>query len=424
MAQTTHTSVKQAALSAREAARELACKSAVERNEFLCALADELVNSAHEISSANQRDIDQARHDNVKSNLIDRLLLDEARIAECADALRELAHQVDPLGEVVDGRTLPSGIQMIQVRVPLGVCAMIYEARPNVTIDAFGIGIKTGNAMLLRGGSLAVYTNKKLGEVFETALRNHYFPEASVCIIDASTRETSRELMELHGLIDVLIPRGGAGLIKTVVENSKVPVIETGTGNCHIYIHKTADLEKARAVTLNAKTQRTSVCNAAESLLVDESIAREALSVVAPSLALAGVELVADEKSSSILKDIGIPCSRATEEDFATEYLDLKMSVKIVANIEEAVDHINTYGTHHSDAIMTETLDAADYFTNRVDSAVVYVNASTRFTDGGMFGLGAEIGISTQKLHARGPMGLTALTTTKYILQGEGQVRQ
>lgn len=423
MAQITHTPVMQAALNARVASTELACKSAAERDALLASLAKELVERAPEISQSNRKDIDEARQNGVKENLIDRLLLDESRISQCADALIELANQADPLGEVVDGRVIPSGIQMAQVRVPLGVCAMIYEARPNVTIDAAGIGIKTGNAMLLRGGSLAVHTNEKLGEVFSATLIAHQFPEHSIQIIDATTRETSRELMELHGFIDVLIPRGGAGLIKAVVENSKVPVIETGTGNCHIYIHQDADLKKACAVTLNAKTQRTSVCNSAESLVIDKSCAEKALELIAPALVQAGVELMADEQSSEILTSLDIAHSAATQQDFATEYLDLKMSIKIVDNLSEAVEHINTYGTHHSDAIMTETISAARYFTQRVDSAVVYVNASTRFTDGGMFGLGAEIGISTQKLHARGPMGLTALTTTKFILLGEGQVR-
>lgn len=423
MADNIKTTVEQAARDAREASRVLGCRSAASRNDVLIALADELVAHTPEILQANERDIVDARARDTKENLIDRLLLTEERIDSCSQALRELAAQRDPLGEVVSGRTIPSGVKMIQVRVPLGVCAMIYEARPNVTIDAAGIGIKTGNAMLLRGGALAVHTNEVLGTLIQNCLEAHGFPASCVTIIDASTRETSRELMELHGLIDVLIPRGGAGLIKTVVENSRVPVIETGTGNCHIYINEYADLKKACAVTLNAKTQRTSVCNAAESLLVDRAVAREALSSVAPALVDAHVELVADGESAEILSELALPSTPATETDFAAEYLELKMSVKVVESIEEAVAHINTYGTHHSDAIMTENLAAAQYFTARVDSAVVYVNASTRFTDGGMFGLGAEIGISTQKLHARGPMGLDALTTTKYIMTGDGQVR-
>ena len=389
----------------------------------LTILAEELLAQAPSIVEANKKDIADARSNSVKENLIDRLLLDESRLAQCAQALRELVAQKDPLGEIVDGRTLESGIDMVAVRVPLGVCAMIYEARPNVTIDAAGIGLKTGNALLLRGGSLAAQTNHELGRVIKEALTKAEMPRDCVEIIDASTRATSQELMMLHEAIDVLIPRGGAGLIKTVVENSRVPVIETGTGNCHIYIHEQADLDKAAAVTINAKTQRTSVCNAAESLLIDESIARTALAAVAPQLIAAGVELRCDSCAAEHMEALGLPFTPATPEDFGQEYLGLIMSVKIVPSLETAIEHINTFGTHHSDAIMTQNVDAAHMFTQRVDSAVVYVNASTRFTDGGMFGLGAEIGISTQKLHARGPMGLSALTTTKYILQGSGQVR-
>lgn len=418
-----HLSVEGAARRARSASRELAVKSAEERNAALLRIAEALEAHSDQIADANAVDIKLARENNTKENLIDRLLLNDERITACSDALRDLAAQPDPLGEIVAGRTLPSGIEMMQVRVPLGVCGMIYEARPNVTIDATGIGIKTGNAMLLRGGSLAVNTNEALGGVIKEALRSIDFHESCIEIIDASTRETSHEMMQLHGLIDVLIPRGGAGLIKSVVENSKVPVIETGTGNCHIYIEASADLEMARRITVNAKTQRTSVCNAAESLLVDEEIAHDALKEVASALVKEGVELRADSASGHILSELGIPFVEAHEEDFATEYLDLTMSVKVVRDVREAVVHINTFGTHHSDAIVTSQLDAAHYFTRHVDSAAVYVNASTRFTDGAMFGLGAEIGISTQKLHARGPMGLAAMTTTKYILEGTGQIR-
>ena len=418
-----HSSVEAAARRARSASRELAVKSAEERNGALLRIAEELETHSREIAKANTLDIDRARENGTKENLIDRLLLDSERITACANALRELAVQPDPLGEIVAGRTLPSGIEMVQVRVPLGVCGMIYEARPNVTIDACGIGIKTGNAMLLRGGSFAVSTNEKLGEVIKAALTSIEFHESCIEIIDASTRETSTRMMQLHGLIDVLIPRGGAGLIKSVVENSKVPVIETGTGNCHIYIERSANLEMARRIVVNAKTQRTSVCNAAESLLVDEEVAHDALKEVAPALLENGVELRADSIAAGIFRELDIPFVVATEEDFATEYLDLVMSVKVVRDVREAVVHINTFGTHHSDAIVTDHLDAAHYFTQHVDSAAVYVNASTRFTDGAMFGLGAEIGISTQKLHARGPMGLTAMTTTKYILKGSGQIR-
>lgn len=423
MAQDTHILVRTAAQHARNAATVLGTKSSSERNTMLINLGKALLSHADEIISANQKDIAQAQADGVRSNLIDRLLLDEKRLQGCVDALGELAAQSDPLGEVVAGKTLESGIEMVQVRVPLGVCAMIYEARPNVTIDAAGIGIKTGNAMLLRGGALANNTNEALGRVMRQALKENGFPEDALAIIDASTRETSTELMNLVGLVDVLIPRGGAGLIAAVVNNSKVPVIETGSGNCHVYIHKDADLAMATNVTHNAKTHRTSVCNAAESLLIDRAILREALDTVARNLAEASVELHADEESGAILSELGIPYVAATDDDFAEEYLDMKMSIKVVEDVNEAIKHINAYGTHHSDAIVTDNIEASHLFTSRVDSAAVYVNASTRFTDGGMFGLGAEIGISTQKLHARGPMGLAAMTSTKFILRGQGQVR-
>lgn len=423
MAQDTHTIVRTAAEQARTAASVLGTKSSSERNTMLIKLGEALLKSADEIISANQKDIAQAQADGVRSNLIDRLLLDENRLQGCVDALGELAAQSDPLGEVVAGKTLESGIEMVQVRVPLGVCAMIYEARPNVTIDAAGIGIKTGNAMLLRGGALANNTNEALGRVMRQSLKDNGFPEDALAIIDASTRETSTELMNLVGLVDVLIPRGGAGLIAAVVNNSKVPVIETGSGNCHVYVHKDADLAMATNVTHNAKTHRTSVCNSAESLLIDRAILREALDTVARDLADSGVELHADEESGAVLSELGIAYIPATEDDFAEEYLDMKMSVKVVTDVDEAIAHISTYGTHHSDAIITDNIEASHLFTSRVDSAAVYVNASTRFTDGGMFGLGAEIGISTQKLHARGPMGLAAMTSTKFILRGQGQVR-
>lgn len=423
MAQDTHILVRTAAQHARNAATVLGTKSSSERNTMLINLGKALLSHADEIISANQKDIAQAQADGVRSNLIDRLLLDEKRLQGCVDALGELATQSDPLGEVVAGKTLESGIEMVQVRVPLGVCAMIYEARPNVTIDAAGIGIKTGNAMLLRGGALANNTNEALGRVMRQALKENGFPEEALAIIDASTRETSTELMNLVGLVDVLIPRGGAGLIAAVVNNSKVPVIETGSGNCHVYIHKDADLAMATNVTHNAKTHRTSVCNAAESLLIDRAILREALDTVARNLAEASVELHADEESGAILSELGIPYVAAADDDFAEEYLDMKMSIKVVEDVNEAIKHINAYGTHHSDAIVTDNIEASHLFTSRVDSAAVYVNASTRFTDGGMFGLGAEIGISTQKLHARGPMGLAAMTSTKFILRGQGQVR-
>ncbi|MCL2746328.1 MAG: glutamate-5-semialdehyde dehydrogenase, partial [Coriobacteriia bacterium] len=311
-------------------------------------------------------------------------------------------------------------------RVPLGVVGMIYEARPNVTIDAASIAIKTGNSILLRGGKIAQQTNDVLVEVLRRALLKTGLPEEALQNLDARSRDSADELMKLHGLVDVLIPRGGAGLIKSVVENSKVPVIETGTGNCHAYLHKAAEPEMALSIVMNAKTQRPSVCNAIESLLVDRSVADILLPAILAALADAGVTLVCDEEAKTIASAQNIPEGMlldASEEDWGTEYLDMTISVKVVSGIDEAIAHINAYGSSHSEAIITDDYAAAQKFTTGVDAAAVYVNASTRFCDGGLFGLGAEIGISTQKLHARGPMGAKALTSTKYILEGNGQVR-
>lgn len=415
--------VAESAKRAKSVASDLSWASSELRNSALLAMADALVAQSVHIASANQRDIDEARAHNVAENLIDRLLFNESRILESAAGLRELCSQRDPLGEIIEGRTIPGGIYMKKVRVPLGVVGMIYEARPNVTVDAAGIGIKTGNAMLLRGGSLAKHSNEAILGVLREALESVGLPADALIAIDATDRSTATEMMGLTGLIDVLIPRGGAGLIASVVENSKVPVIETGTGNCHIYVHKAAEIPMAVEIIHNAKTQRTSVCNAAESLLVDRAVARAALAEIAPMLIESGVLCHCDQESLEIFTELGLKSVLATEEDFATEYLALEISIKITDSLDEAISHINTYGTHHSDAIVTQDIEAANRFCDRVDSSTVYVNASTRFTDGAMFGLGAEIGISTQKLHARGPMGLDALTSTKFVLVGNGQVR-
>jgi len=423
METTEYRSAREAAEAAKSIAITLGCTSAELRNGALLTMADALEAHASAILSANEIDISSARRTDTRENLIDRLTLDEQRIKECACGLRALAAQPDPLGELVDGRTIPSGIEMKQVRVPLGVVGMIYEARPNVTVDAAGIGVKTGNAMLLRGGSLAKHSNDAIVSVLRSALSAAGLPLDSVQTLDASDRASADELMSLSGLVDVLIPRGGAGLISSVVAHSKVPVIETGTGNCHIYVHSDASLDMAAAIVVNAKCQRNSVCNAAESLLVDREVAHAALETIAPALVAHGVTCICDTESHDILSELGIACETAEEQDFYTEYLDTKISIKVVLGVDEAVAHINTYGTHHSDAIVTADIDVASVFTHGVDSACVYVNASTRFTDGAMFGLGAELGISTQKLHARGPFGLVALTSTKYILQGNGQVR-
>jgi glutamate-5-semialdehyde dehydrogenase len=323
---------------------------------------------------------------------------------------------------VVKGHTLPNGIELTQVRVPLGVVAMIYEARPNVTADAAGLCIKTGNAVILRGGSLAVNSNLTMTRVLAESAEASGLPANAIQAIESTEHAAAEELMSLHGLVDVLIPRGGAGLIKSCVENSKVPVIETGTGNCHIYIHESADLDMARRIVVNAKCQRPSVCNAAESLLVDEAVHRDVLPELLTELRTRGVVLYADDKTRAL--GVADDIAAATEEDWGTEYHDLRMSVKVVTGLDEAIVHINTYGTKHSEAIVTADYAAARRFLHEVDAAAVYVNASTRFTDGEVFGLGAEIGISTQKLHARGPMGLEALTSTKHLLMGSGQIRE
>jgi len=412
---------------ARDAAQELGSADLATRNKALYVMADALLEREEDILAANQADIDSARANETRENLIDRLMLNHDRLVSISDALRELADLPDVLGEVIEQRAIAGGIQMQEVRVPLGVVGMIYEARPNVTCDAAGIGVKTGNAMLLRGGSLAQQSNKVLTEVLQDALETVGLPRESVQAIDASDRSTATEMMGMRGLIDLLIPRGGAGLIASVVENSKVPVIETGTGNCHIYIEKTANLDMAHTIVLNAKCQRPSVCNAAESLAIDRDIAEEVLRSLVPALIDEGVSLAIDPDYVEFAKEHAPDESmirEATEDDYATEYLDLEISVKVVDGAKDAVAHINEFGSKHSEAIVTTDDAAAEYFIQHVDAAAVYVNASTRFTDGGLFGLGAEIGISTQKMHARGPFALKALTSTKFICRGAGQIRE
>jgi len=406
---------------AQVAATALSITSAAQRNRALLVMAHALISQQDEILSANRVDVDAARAKGTAEGLIDRLELNPARLKSMSEALRALSILPDPLGEVVDGSTLPNGIEMRQIRVPLGVVGMIYEARPNVTADAAGLCLKTGNAVILRGGSMAQHGNLTLTRVLAEAATGAGMPEAAIQSIESTDHAAAQELMSLHGLVDVLIPRGGAGLIRSVVENSKVPVIETGTGNCHVYIHETAEADMARRIVVNAKCQRPSVCNAAESLLVDEAVYRDILPPILKDLENAGVTLYADEKTRSLGAVMRIEA--ATEADWGTEYHDLKMSVKVVAGLSEAINHINTYGTKHSEAIVTSDYAVARRFLQEVDAAAVYVNASTRFTDGGEFGLGAEIGISTQKLHARGPMGLVALTSTKFMLMGDGQIR-
>lgn len=407
---------------ARQAAIALASTSTDQRNRALLVMAHALVAKQDEIIAANEADMTAARAAGTAPALLDRLELNPVRIKAISEALRSLSVLPDPIGEVVSGSRLANGIALTQVRVPLGVVAIIYEARPNVTADAAGLCVKTGNAVILRGGSLAVNSNLAITRVLANAAVGAGLPEGCIQSVSSTDREAASELMGLHGMIDVLIPRGGAGLIKSVVENAKVPVIETGVGNCHVYVHESADARMAQRIVLNAKTHRPGVCNAAETLLIDEAIYERVLPPILRALEDAGVTVHADEKTRALGAIMRV--QPATEEDWSTEYLDLRIACKVVPGLNAAIDHINTYGTKHSEAIVTEDYTAATRFLNEVDAAAVYVNASTRFTDGGEFGLGAEIGISTQKLHARGPMGLAALTTTKYIAMGSGQIRE
>lgn len=418
------TKIRQLAARAREASAILAHEPTSRRDGALRAMAAQLRADAPSILEANAADVSDARDGNTPDPLVDRLLLDESRIEGMASALEDLAGQRDPIGEVIAHRTLDSGVDMEQVRVPLGVVAMIYEARPNVTADAAGLCIKTANACILRGGSLALRSGAAIADTLRRAIASVGLPVDAIIYIDDPTHEATDELMKMRDLVDVLIPRGSAKLISCCVENSSIPVIETGTGNCHIYLHAAADASKALDIVLNAKTQRPGVCNAAESLLVDEKVADALLIPILAALSEKGVILHCDERSLALALSAGIPSAiPGTDEDWGREYLDLEMSVKYVDGVEEAVRHINLYGTRHSEAIVSEDPSACEYFLEHVDASTVYSNASTRFTDGGEFGLGAEIGISTQKLHARGPMGLDALTSTKFVCRGDGQVR-
>ena len=404
---------------ARQAAAHLASLSRCKKDEILLAMANALVARTALILEANARDVEQAGKRGLSSAPIDRLLLSEERIAEMAEGLRAIAGLRDPIGEVIGGWRLANGLEITKVRVPLGVVGIIYESRPNVTVDAAGLCLKAGNATLLRGGSDAINSNIALVRVLEEAGRAHGLPEGAIEIIETADREAAAELMRLSDYLDVLIPRGGGELIRRVKRESTVPVIETGEGNCHVYVDASADLDQAERILVNAKCQRPGVCNAAETVLVHQGIAPRFLPRMGQTLADQGVELRACERSRQYL-----PAAKpATEEDWRTEYLDLILAVRVVDNLEEAIAHINRYGTRHSEAIVTQDLGSARRFTREVDAATVYVNASTRFTDGGQFGMGGEIGISTQKLHARGPMGLEELTSYKYVVVGEGQVR-
>ena len=406
---------------AKIAASTLALAGTDQKNDALRKIADALTEKCSDILDANQRDINHGVQIGLAKNLIDRLTLDRKRVLAMAEGVRQIAALPDPVGQVEKGFTRPNGLKIEVVRVPLGVIGVIYEARPNVTVDAAALCLKTGNAVILRGGSDASASSICLTEIMREALDKAGLDKNAVQYVEDPSRETAAAMMKLNYL-DVLIPRGGAGLIRTVKENATVPVIETGVGNCHIYVDRGADTQKALAILLNAKTQRTSVCNAAESLLVHADIAEAFLPKAADLLISSGVELFADPKALAIVGRY--KASPASEDDFYKEYLSLKMSVKVVESLDEAIAHINKYGTHHSDAIVTEDYAASEAFLSRVDSAAVYVNASTRFTDGFEFGFGGEIGISTQKLHARGPMGPDALTTYKYCIRGSGQVRE
>ncbi|MGG3684686.1 glutamate-5-semialdehyde dehydrogenase [Aeribacillus sp. FSL K6-3256] len=405
---------------AKEAAAKLVAKTTEEKNNALSIIAEQLQKETPYILKENEKDIENGKANGLSDALIDRLLLNEERINGMIESLRQLIYLQDPVGEVLESWTRPNGLQIEKVRVPLGVVGMIYEARPNVTIDASSLCLKTGNAVLLRGSSSALHSNMAIVKVIREALEKANFPADSVQLLEDTSRETAAEMFKLNDYLDVLIPRGGKNLIKTVVENSSVPVLETGAGNCHVFIDESADKKMAIDITVNAKTQRPSVCNAAETLLIHENWNKEYIRELIEKLEEKNVELRVDQALYNEFPHLKL----ATEEDWETEYLDYTMAVKLVSNVDEAIEHINRYGTNHSEAIITENAANVEKFFKLVDSAALYHNASTRFTDGFEFGFGAEIGISTQKLHARGPMGLPALTSTKYIITGSGQIRE
>lgn len=405
---------------AKAAAAELATARTDQKDSALLSMAGALERSTKSILEMNALDLDAGREQGISAVLMDRLALDQARVTEMADGLREVASLRDPVGEVVDGWRLPNGLRVEKVRVPLGVVGIIYEARPNVTVDAAGLCLKSGNSVVLRGSSVAINSNTVLVEVISEAAEASGFPPGSVQLVASADRESARELMTLRGLIDVLIPRGGEGLIRTVVENSTVPVIETGVGNCHVYVDEDAVMEMAVEIVMNSKIQRPGICNACETLLVNREIAAVFLPEVGEKLRNKGVVLRGCPETRKILPW----AEEATEDDWRTEYLDLILAVRVVGGLEEATEHIARYGSGHSDAIVTSDYLRSRRFVEEVDSSVVYVNASTRFTDGNQLGMGAEIGISTQKLHARGPMSLPELTTTKFVIHGTGQIRK
>lgn len=405
---------------AKEASYKLSSLSTDIKNSALTAIAKALIAKADYIIAENAKDIAAGKNNGMADGLIDRLTLTLERIGAMAEGIRQIAALPDPIGETISGVKRPNGLKITKVRVPLGVIGIIYEARPNVTADAAGLCIKSGNAVILRGGKEAICSNLAIVKVMQEAAYAAGLPVGSINLVEDTTRESSTALMRLTEYLDVIIPRGGAGLIKAVVENATVPAIETGTGNCHVFVDSDADLDMAKRIVINAKTQRPSVCNAEEKLIVHSAVANEFLPVMLEALADKGVEIVGDAKVCSIYPNAAL----ATEDDWGTEYLDMKIGVKIVDSVDEAIGHINKYNSGHSEAIITDNYKNAQKFLDRVDAAAVYVNASTRFTDGYEFGFGAEIGISTQKTHARGPMGLAELTSSKYIIEGSGQIRE
>lgn len=419
----TESNATRCARAAKAAAPALAAAPAETRTAAILAAAAAIDAEADAVCEANARDMARGREAGMPGPLLDRLLLDRDRLAQVTSAMAEVAAQEDPLGAVEGGRVLASGISLTEASVPLGVVAIIYEARPNVTADSIALCLRSGNACVLRGGSAAMETCAAMAAAARRGIASTGLSPDVVRYVESTERSSSVDLMHATGLVDVLIPRGGASLIRTCVEESTVPVIETGTGNCHIYLDGSADAAMAEAIVVNAKTSRPGVCNAAESLLVDRAAADRLLPGVCRALAERGVALVGDEGARDVCRTAGIEMAEASEDDWGREYLDLAMSVRLVDGVDEAVAHVNRYGTGHSECIVTESYRASERFLAGVDAAAVYVNASTRFTDGGMFGLGAEIGISTQKLHVRGPMGASALTSTKYVLRGDGQVR-
>ncbi len=403
---------------AKQAARKLAVAGS-QKDKALEAIADALIAHTQEILAANGEDLDAARANGMSQTLLDRLALNEKRIQGMAQGVRQVAAQPDPVGQVLEGSLRPNGLRIEKVSVPLGVVGMIYEARPNVTADAAALCLKAGNAVILRGGKEAFRSNRAIAQVMRQAVESAGLPADSIQLVEDTSRASSVEMMGLTGYLDVLIPRGGAGLIRTVVENSRVPVIETGVGNCHVYVDDAADTDMAVNIIFNAKTSRPSVCNAIETVLVHKDAAQRVLPAVKAKLDEKQVEIRGCERTCQILSG----CTPATEEDWSTEYLDYILAVKVVDSLDQAMDHIARYSSGHSECIVTENYAHAERFLNEVDSAAVYVNASTRFTDGGEFGLGAEVGISTQKLHARGPMGVRQLTSQKFIIRGSGQIR-